>query len=65
MSDENTVQYYYNISTRMVEKGRLSSWEHLLGPYATLEEAERAPQIAAARNEAWEDEERAWRGDAD
>ncbi|WP_296667472.1 SPOR domain-containing protein [Demequina sp.] len=52
------VEYYYNTRTRMVEKGRQSSWEHLMGPYPTPEEAAGALEIAQARNEAWEDEDR-------
>lgn len=64
-TDQGAVQYFYNTSTKMVEKGRLSSWEHLLGPYGTREEAEKAAQIAAERNEAWDAADKAWNGDDD
>lgn len=64
------VQYFYNTRTRMVEKGRQSSWEHLLGPFDTEEEARGALEKAQERNEAWEEqdereaqEEAEWRGD--
>lgn len=59
------VEYFYNVRTHMVEKGRLSSWEDLMGPYATREEAERALETAKKRNDAWADEDAQWRGDED
>jgi hypothetical protein len=60
--NEDLGEYYYNVRTRMVEKGRLSPWEHLMGPYETLEEAEKALEIAAARNIDWDEEDDAWAG---
>lgn len=62
MSPEDTgaVEYYFNTRTRMVEKGRVSSWEHLMGPYATREEAESALTIAQQRAEAWDDQDDEW-----
>lgn len=65
-------QYWYNTKTGQVEAGddpaRARSID-LLGPYATEDEASRALETAAARTEAWDEEERAeeeWRtGDAD
>ena len=60
---DESVEYWFNTRTRMVEKGRQSSWEHLMGPYATFEEAAGALEIAQHRNEAWEDDDR-W-GDDD
>ena len=62
--EEDKVEYYFNTSTRMVEKGRLSSWEHLLGPYDTHEQAARAVEIARERTDAWDDEDDEWRGKA-
>ncbi|WP_156155825.1 SPOR domain-containing protein [Demequina phytophila] len=55
---DHPVEYFYNTKTRMVEKGRQSSWEHLMGPYATREEAAGALEIAKHRNDAWEDDDR-------
>lgn len=55
------VEYYFNTSTRMVEKGRQSSWEHLLGPYDTREEAERAVETARERTEAWDEDDEEWK----
>lgn len=65
-------QYWYNTRTGQVEAGdnpdRARSAD-LMGPYASEDEASRALEIAAARTEAWDEEERAedeWRtGDAD
>ena len=63
MSDtDDKVEYYFNTRTQMVEKGRQSSWEHLMGPYDTPEEAAKALEIARKRSQAWEDDDREWRG---
>ena len=58
---DHPVEYWYNTRTRMVEKGRQSSWEHLMGPYSSPEEARHAPEIAQARNELWESDQDSWR----
>jgi hypothetical protein len=49
--------YFFNIRTKMVEHGRQSAWEHLMGPYDTHEEAERALEIAQARTADWDEDE--------
>jgi hypothetical protein len=61
---DETTEYYFNTQTRMVEKGRLSSWEHLLGPYDSYDEAARALETAHKRAEAWDDADAEWKGDA-
>jgi hypothetical protein len=58
--DGEKVEYFYNTSTKMVEKGRLSSWEHLMGPYDSYEDAERALETAAQRTQAWDDDDAQW-----
>jgi hypothetical protein len=50
-------QYWYNITTKEVEEGHRSSWQDLMGPYATREEAQDALARAAARTEAWDRED--------
>ena len=63
MSDtDDKVEYYFNTRTEMVEKGRQSSWEHLMGPYDTAEEATKALETARKRSQAWDDDDREWRG---
>ena len=58
--------YYFNVRTRMVEHGKLSAWEHLMGPYDTHEEAELALEIAAARTSDWDAKDADWQeADAD
>ncbi|MDN4481516.1 SPOR domain-containing protein [Demequina muriae] len=57
------VEYFFNTRTRMVEKGRVSSWEHLMGPYPTRGEAEKALAKAEARAEAWDEADHEWKGD--
>ncbi|WP_174442328.1 SPOR domain-containing protein [Demequina gelatinilytica] len=56
------VQYWFNTRTGKVEKGQQSSWEHLMGPYPTAEEAAGALEIAKHRNESWDDDDDVWRG---
>ncbi len=57
--------YYYNTETGEVEHGMLSSFTYRLGPYPTRAAAEHAREIARARNEAWELEDREWNDDLD
>jgi len=65
MTEESAgkAEYYFNTKTQMVEKGRQSSWEHLMGPYDSPEEASNALEIARKRSQAWDDDDRDWRGD--
>jgi hypothetical protein len=58
-----STKYYFNTQTRMVEKGRLSPWEYVLGPYETREEASRAFEIAEQRSDAWDEADAAWKGE--
>lgn len=60
---DDTTEYYFNTQTRMVEKGRLSSWEHLLGPYDTFEEASKAIEKAEKRSDAWDEADADWKGE--
>ncbi len=60
---QGKIEYYYNTETGMVEEGRQSSWKHLLGPFATVNEAAHALDIAADKNDAWDEEDKAWRGE--
>lgn len=54
-------EYYFNVRTRMVETGRLSPWEDVLGPYDTIEEAQRALETVEARNDAWDEDDADWK----
>ncbi|WP_040164289.1 hypothetical protein [Microbacterium gorillae] len=49
--------YWYNSDTGEVEHGRISPAPERLGPFATREEAERAPEIIKERSRAWADED--------
>ncbi|KRO39453.1 MAG: methionine aminopeptidase [Microbacteriaceae bacterium] len=55
MSD--TVQWWFNNKTGEVESGKQSLGLDLDGPFATKEEAQRAPEIARERSRAWAEEE--------
>ena len=61
--ESDKTEYYFNTQTRMVEKGRLSSWEHLLGPYDTFDEAKRAIEQAENRSDAWDEADAEWKGE--
>lgn len=60
---DDKIEYFFNTATGMVEEGRQSSWEHLLGPFPTVEAASHAIDIAADKSDAWDDEDKAWRGE--
>ncbi len=59
----DTTEYYFNTQTRMVEKGRLSPWEHVLGPYDTFEAASAAIEKAEQRSDAWDEADAEWKGE--
>jgi len=66
MSPDGTekVEYFFNTRTRMVEQGRQSSWEHLMGPYDSYEAAQRALETAQERTDEWDEDDREWRGES-
>jgi len=57
------VEYFFNTTTGMVEEGRQSSGQHLLGPFATFDDASHALKIAEDKSDAWDDDDKAWRGE--
>ena len=62
--EASPAEYYFNTRTRMVEKGRQSAWEHLMGPYATEAEAQKALEIAQQRVDEWDEADAEWEDDA-
>ncbi len=54
-------EWWYNHKTGQVEEGPQSLGSDRDGPFATREEAERAPEIAAERARRWAAEEDAER----
>ena len=50
-------EWFYNIRTGNVEEGRQSIASDLDGPFASREEAERAPEIIAERSRRWASED--------
>lgn len=52
-------EWWYNHKTGEVEEGKQSLSIDRDGPYATREDAERAPQIAQERARAWAAEDEA------
>jgi hypothetical protein len=53
---EPTGQFWFNSRTGVVEEGPQSLAVDRVGPFATREEAARAPQILAERAKAWNSE---------
>jgi hypothetical protein len=52
-------QWWYNHKTGQVEEGPQSLGSDRDGPYASREDAERAPEIAQERARAWAEEDAA------
>lgn len=53
--------YWYNVRTGKVETDvQHDRKDHLMGPYKTAAEAAMALQTAAAKTEAWDEEDREW-----
>lgn len=60
MTDE-AQQFWFNTKTKQVEQGRQSHYTDLMGPYATQAEASQALSTAAARTEAWDEDDEKWK----
>lgn len=58
MGDDQRREFYYNLETHEIEEGKVSSWSNRMGPYKTREQAQHALEIAAARNEKWDEDDR-------
>ncbi|WP_345750071.1 hypothetical protein [Microbacterium rhizophilus] len=50
--------WWYNSRTGEVEHGPESPSIHRIGPFASAEEAKRAPAVIEARSKAWAEEEK-------
>ena len=64
MMHNEDLKYYYNLETRQVEQGKISSYDNRIGPYDTREEAEHALEIARERNriaDAYDEQDDRWR----
>ena len=64
MMHNEDLKYYYNLETRQVEQGKVSSFDNRIGPYDTREEAEHALEIAKERNrvaDAYDEQDDRWR----
>lgn len=64
MMHREDLKYYYNLETRQVEQGKVSSYDNRIGPYDTREEAEHTLEIARERNQiadAYDEQDDRWR----
>ena len=52
-------EYWYNLETGVVEEGMVSPGYDRAGPFATREEAARAPEIIKQRSQEWAAEDAA------
>ena len=50
-------EYWFNTRTSQVETGKQTLALYRLGPFATADEAKRAPQIIAERAKAWREDD--------
>lgn len=57
--DDPEDTYWYNTRTGEVEEGPQSLAQDRLGPFATREEAARAPEVVAERSRKWAEEDAA------
>ncbi|AUG76937.1 hypothetical protein CFP65_2079 [Kitasatospora sp. MMS16-BH015] len=55
-------EWYWCLKHAKVEEGPECAAKDRLGPYATREEAARALDTAAERNEEWREEDSRWNG---
>ncbi|MBC9956968.1 methionine aminopeptidase [Yimella sp. cx-51] len=56
--------YWYNVNSGRIEQdGDTESKDHLMGPYATEDEARAALETSRARNEAWDEQDKKWDGE--
>lgn len=56
VADDET-QFWYDLSTGQVDQGHQKGQAHLMGPYPSRADAQRALETARARTEAWDAEE--------
>lgn len=57
--DDPEDTYWYNTRTGQVEEGPQSLAQDRIGPFATREEAARAPEVVAERARKWAEEDAA------
>lgn len=55
----NAAEYWYNLETGVVEEGMVSPGYDRAGPFASREEATRAPEIIKQRSQQWAAEDAA------
>ncbi|MFC7406034.1 SPOR domain-containing protein [Georgenia alba] len=58
MSEQD--EYYYDLGSGQVVRGKARGWTNRMGPYPTAEEAARAMEHAKERNEEWNAENQSW-----
>jgi hypothetical protein len=64
MSSSGAGQYYWCLKHSRVETdANMCPGVERLGPYGTAAEAERALDLVAERNEAWDAEDERWHGE--
>lgn len=57
----NETEWYWDLERKIVvPASQRGSFDHVLGPYATKQEAENWKSIAEERNEDWDEDDQAW-----
>ncbi len=58
--------FWFNVKSGQVEdEDHRSADDNVMGPYDTREEAARALDTAREKTEAWDEEDRKWKGEDD
>jgi hypothetical protein len=57
ISEEQSIEYWFNTKTKAVEVGKQALALYRIGPFATREEAENALEILRSRSQAWTEED--------
>lgn len=56
-------EFYYDLATGEVQEGKVAGWTSRMGPYPSAEAARHAMDKVRSRNEEWEEDDAAWKGE--
>jgi hypothetical protein len=60
MADDAQTQWYWCLDHRRAERFGECRGDRQLGPYASVEDAQRWQERVEARNKRWDDEDKRW-----
>ena len=56
-------EFYYDLATGEIQEGKVAGWTSRMGPYPSAEAARHAMDKVRTRNEEWEEDDAAWKGE--